>query len=226
MTAIAISRIHFPVTRLGPGRRIGIWLQGCSIRCPGCISADTWAADRGATTVEVVMAAIAAWLPAADGITVSGGEPFDQPEALAALLTALRLRSAADIFVYTGHPFAAVAGALAGMPGLIDAVMSDPFDLAAPQTLALRGSDNQRLHLLTALGRERFAAYDRPVEAHDLGVDLMLDDEGTVWLAGIPARDDLHRLQAVLEAAGHRLATSVDRGVGRARAPVRSGLDR
>ncbi|MCT5046402.1 radical SAM protein, partial [Pseudomonas aeruginosa] len=27
---------------MGTGRRLGIWFQGCSIRCPGCISADTW----------------------------------------------------------------------------------------------------------------------------------------------------------------------------------------
>jgi anaerobic ribonucleoside-triphosphate reductase activating protein len=81
MTSIALSRLHFPVTTLGPGRRIGIWLQGCSIRCPGCISADTWAAAQGQTTTEAVVDAIILWLPDAEGITVSGGEPFDQPEA-------------------------------------------------------------------------------------------------------------------------------------------------
>jgi anaerobic ribonucleoside-triphosphate reductase activating protein len=40
---IGLNRVHFPVTALGPGRRIGIWLQGCLIRCPGCMSLDTWA---------------------------------------------------------------------------------------------------------------------------------------------------------------------------------------
>ena len=40
---IGLNRVHFPVTALGPGRRVGIWLQGCSIRCPGCMSLDTWA---------------------------------------------------------------------------------------------------------------------------------------------------------------------------------------
>ena len=46
---IAINKAHFPVTVLGPGRRIGIWLQGCSIHCKGCVSQDTWAADPGRT---------------------------------------------------------------------------------------------------------------------------------------------------------------------------------
>ena len=39
---ISLSRVHFPVTTLGPGQRLGLWFQGCSIRCAGCISADTW----------------------------------------------------------------------------------------------------------------------------------------------------------------------------------------
>src|SRR4051794_30769668 len=105
MTAnIALSRIHFPLTTLGPGRRIGIWLQGCSIRCPGCISLDTWAKGRGATTVDAVLDSVRPWLAAADGITVSGGEPFDQEAALEALLHGLRARTSADILVFSGYP--------------------------------------------------------------------------------------------------------------------------
>jgi anaerobic ribonucleoside-triphosphate reductase activating protein len=47
---IAINKAHFPVTVLGPGRRIGIWTQGCRIHCKGCVSQDTWAADPGRET--------------------------------------------------------------------------------------------------------------------------------------------------------------------------------
>src|SRR5437899_11617845 len=72
-TEIAISRIHFPVTKLGPGRRIGIWVQGCSVRCPGCISVDTWAQGRGRTTVSEMLGAIATWKPDAEGVTGFGG---------------------------------------------------------------------------------------------------------------------------------------------------------
>src|SRR5260370_30553154 len=120
MTAsIALSRIHFPVTTLGPGRRIGIWFQGCSIRCPGCISMDTWAQDRGITTIDEVINAIAQWIPAADGITISGGEPFDQPVALIELLNKLRLLSAADVLAFTSyHPSRATA-IVDASPGLI-----------------------------------------------------------------------------------------------------------
>jgi anaerobic ribonucleoside-triphosphate reductase activating protein len=42
----------------------------------------------------------------------------------------------------------------------------------------------------------------------------MLDDQGTVWLAGIPARHDFHRLQHILQSGGHRLSISEDRRQG------------
>jgi anaerobic ribonucleoside-triphosphate reductase activating protein len=210
-TPIAISRLHFPVTQLGPGRRVGIWLQGCSIRCPGCISVDTWAHGRGVTNVEEILDVITPWLPHADGVTISGGEPFDQPRALFVLLAKLRGLSSADILVFTGYPLETIGQELAEVDGMIDALVTDPFERAAPQTLALRGSDNQRLHFLTAFGRERFASYDRPTNDKDRGVDLMLDDQGTVWLAGIPARNDFHQLQKLLESGGHRLSISEDR---------------
>ena len=39
---IYLNKAHYPVTTLGPGRRIGLWLQGCTLACPGCVSRDTW----------------------------------------------------------------------------------------------------------------------------------------------------------------------------------------
>ena len=100
-----LSRIHFPVTTLGPGKRIGIWFQGCSIRCKGCISADTWGTEKGRVSIDEVIKVISNWLDTAEGITLSGGEPFEQPEALELLLTQLRTRTNIDILVYSGHSF-------------------------------------------------------------------------------------------------------------------------
>jgi anaerobic ribonucleoside-triphosphate reductase activating protein len=208
---IALSRIHFPVTTLGPGRRIGIWFQGCSIRCPGCISMDTWAEGRGITTIDEVFNAIARWIPAADGITISGGEPFDKPKALFELLKRLRSLTEADVLVFTGHPWTKVEEMLDASPGLIDALVTGPFDLNQSQTLALRGSDNQELHFLTAIGRARFASFQQPITGVERTLDIMFDDSGDVWFAGIPGRDDFRRLREMLEKAGAQLSTSEDK---------------
>lgn len=210
MTTIAISRVHFPVTTLGPGRRLGIWLQGCSIRCPGCVSADTWPEGTGMTTVAALLDAVEPWLAQADGVTISGGEPFDQPAALEHLLREIRRLTTVDVFVYSGHPFARLTPWLEGAPGLIDALMSEPYLEGVSQTLALRGSDNQMLHLLTEAGTRRFGPFVAAPGTHRF--DVMFDDDGVVWLAGIPGRGDLRRFRQGLKAAGHQVLLS-DAGV-------------
>lgn len=206
---VGISRIHFPITTLGPGRRLGIWFQGCSIRCPGCISADTWATGKGVLDLDELLARLDKWLPTCDGITISGGEPFDQCEALIGLLTRLRAKVGVDILVYSGHPFETIAEPLQRMNGVVDALISDPYLVHTPQTLPLRGSDNQRLHMLTPLGRQRFATFEG-TERREQTFDVMFDDDGAVWLAGIPHRGDFERLKARLSQLGHRILTTED----------------
>lgn len=205
---LQLSRVHFPVTTLGPGQRLGIWFQGCSIRCSGCISADTWGPGRTVVDVASLLEQVAPWLDQADGVTISGGEPFDQFDALLQMLVGLRQRTAADILVYSGHPLEKLQPMLDQARDLIDAVISDPYLEQADQSLALRGSDNQRLTLLTALGRSRLAGLERASTPADKALDLMFDATGTVWMAGIPRRGDLLRLRELLRAQGHQVQTS------------------
>lgn len=205
---ISLSRMHFPVTTLGPGQRLGLWFQGCSIRCEGCISADTWGPGKQPLPLPQVLDDLQPWLAQAEGITLSGGEPFDQPEALLALLRALRERTAVDILVYSGHSLERLQPLLEQAEGLLDALICDPFEQQQAQTLVLRGSDNQRLILLTELGRQRLSSYQRPLHQDERALDVMFDDDGSVWMAGIPRRDDLLRLRDLLHAQGHQLQTS------------------
>jgi anaerobic ribonucleoside-triphosphate reductase activating protein len=203
----AVSRLHFPVTALGPGQRVGLWLQGCSIRCPGCISVDTWDPGTGLVPIEQLLDRISRLAVRADGFTVSGGEPFDQPSALAAVLRSWRVSSDRSTLVFTGREFHEISAWLAANPSLVDAVVTGPFRSDLPQTVALRGSDNQQLHVLSELGAE-FLEFERPVRPGDRRLDVMFDERGDAWLAGIPARGDLGRLRRALAAAGHRAITS------------------
>jgi anaerobic ribonucleoside-triphosphate reductase activating protein len=151
-------------------------------------------------------------LELADGLTVSGGEPFDQPEALEALLRGWRAIHRGDVLVYSGYPFERIAARLESLKGLIDVIIADPLQLDVPQTMALRGSDNQRLVALTETGRARFAAYDRPLLPDERQLDIMFDDTtGDVYFAGIPRRGDMTRLAALLAGAGHHVATTEDK---------------
>jgi anaerobic ribonucleoside-triphosphate reductase activating protein len=202
-----LSRTHFPITTLGFGRRIGIWFQGCSIRCPGCISADTWPAHQRETTTDALFSIVEPWVGEADGLTVTGGEPFEQPDALEALLRFFRDRNRGDILVYSGHAWEALAPTFSRFQPLIDALISDPFDATAGQTLSLRGSDNQRLHLVSPLGEARYASLQHATRATGAAsLDLFMDEEGNAWFAGIPRLGDMRRLKELLEGEGFRAA--------------------
>lgn len=205
---IAVNKAHFPVTVLGPGRRIGIWLQGCSLRCKGCISQDTWAPDPGR---EMTVAQLLSWCREStggvfDGVTISGGEPFDQPKALSALLDAfLHWRQNAklefDILCYSGYPWHTLQKRHPRILGRLDALIPEPFVEALPMTRKWCGSANQSLHLLSDRGRKRYATADPGLDGPEKRMQLMVDGHH-VWYIGIPARGDMEALEQACRAPG------------------------
>lgn len=208
---VGISRVHFPVTTLGPGKRLGIWFQGCSLRCEGCISVDTWATAKTLIPIDQLMMALSSYIPLVDGITISGGEPFDQFDALLAIVAQLREKTNVDILLYTGYSIEDIPDQLQQIKPYIDVLISDPFQRQTSQTLRLRGSDNQRLHCFTSQAKEKYAYYQQVVTTNDNVLDVMFDAQGVVWFAGIPKRDDFIKLQTILKQQGHQLKVSADK---------------
>lgn len=229
---LLLAKAHYPVTALGPGVRAGIWTQGCTLQCPGCLSRDTWDPDPGtAVPVRAVLGWLASLPEPIDGITISGGEPFQQPAALAALLRALhswrdaRRTSHAwdvsqgepDILLYSGYVYTRLSRSAdwREILDMCDAVVAGPYverlNLAGPRLL-WRGSANQRIVALSPLGRERYARIDDDQQAgapHGEGSRIQVSvDEGPegrrVYYIGIPRRGDMERLEATLEHAGVR----------------------
>jgi anaerobic ribonucleoside-triphosphate reductase activating protein len=111
---LQLARMAYPVTSLGPGRRVALWVSGCGMRCRGCITPDLWdmAAGRAVEVDRVLQRILALDLPL-DGITLSGGEPFDQPAPLGWLLRRVRaVRPDWSSLVFSGYPYPALkAGA-------------------------------------------------------------------------------------------------------------------
>lgn len=204
-----LSRIHFPVTTLGYGKRLCIWTQGCHLRCPGCINRDTWHPDMGfVMTVPELFRACSRCFAHADGFTITGGEPFEQPEALVELLTLLRASHGGDILVFSGferdrlldHPVVAA--------GLVDVLISGPYLGSSGQTLTLRGSDNQRIDLLTSLARARYPEdIDQRPWAKPRRLDLFPAGDG-LFMAGIPEPGWGHDFQNALTNHGFTCRTS------------------
>ncbi|MFF2348235.1 4Fe-4S cluster-binding domain-containing protein [Kitasatospora sp. NPDC058115] len=204
-----VAQVSRPVTALGPGRRLGVWFQGCTLACPGCMSRHTWSPSGGRELTVERFAALwrSALADGLDGLTVSGGEPLEQPAALAALLAAAdaerRLAGAtADLLVYTGwepEELAADPATAAALDGA-DAVITGRYRAGQPTRLVWRGSANQRLVTRTALGRERYAPYreHRP-ERPELQVRV---SEGEVRVIGVPRPGDLGRIERDLVRRG------------------------
>lgn len=210
MSTIAVSRLHYPVRALGPGKRIGLWLQGCSIRCPGCISADTWRPGTGTVPMTKLLERLAVWADQADGLTVSGGEPLDQPDALTNLLEGWRTLSDRSVLLFTGYEWSACQPWMMANHHLVDGVIAGPFDASVGQSLALRGSDNQSLHVLSPLGDE-FRQFERLRGPNDRRLDAMFDADGAVWFAGIPETGQFEVMATMLQSAGHLVTTSASK---------------
>jgi anaerobic ribonucleoside-triphosphate reductase activating protein len=202
--AVRLNRMHHPVTSLGHGVRAGIWVQGCTIGCHGCASRDTWDPAAGE---DVEPAAIVRWLDtlpgSLDGVTVSGGEPFQQPAALAALLAALdrwRGDRPIDLLVFSGHTWRRLVARpdCAGALARCDAVVAGPYVEHRNTGAPLRGSDNQEIVALTPLGKRRYGDPDAlPAPAMQVCLDGRV-----VRLIGIPRRGDLDRMRDGLTARG------------------------
>jgi anaerobic ribonucleoside-triphosphate reductase activating protein len=215
--SLRVHRTHFPVTVLGPGVRAGIWVQGCGIGCAGCMSRDTWdpAGGRGVPVVELL-----GWLgglpPETTGVTVSGGEPFEQAEALVELLDGIAALSGEreaplDVMVYSGFTLAALRRSPSRRALLerCDVVVTGPFVPGRAPGGSWRGSANQRLVVRTDLARRRFGA---GADADDVrpGLQVVLEprppDGLRLRVIGVPGPGELGRLERGLAGRGLGLA--------------------
>lgn len=199
---VRIARVHYPLTTLGPGRRVGIWFQGCSLGCAGCMSRDTWSATGGhaADIAELCEVVVSARDDAGlTGVTISGGEPFEQPEALQSLCRQIRDEwPAVDILVYSGFSLTRLQRDHPGVLAAVDALISEPFVLGRPTELPWRGSSNQQLTTFTPRAQK---VYGRSIPADAARLQVAVDEQG-VWIAGIPRRGDLARMRTAVEGKG------------------------
>jgi anaerobic ribonucleoside-triphosphate reductase activating protein len=205
---LLLAKAHYPVTTLGPGTRAGIWTQGCAIGCHGCLSRDTWDADpRTAVPVDAVLGWLDSLSGPVDGVTISGGEPFQQPDALAALLRGIhewRGPAPVDVLVYSGYPYSRLTRSVRDREILswCDAVVAGPYVARRNDGSPLRGSANQRLVPLTDLGHRR---YDMITKTDIPRIQVSVDSGPTgrrIYYIGIPRKGDLDRLNSTLERAG------------------------
>jgi anaerobic ribonucleoside-triphosphate reductase activating protein len=174
---------------LGPYTRYAIWTQGCHRCCPGCISPAS--RDPGGGYEEDVAALAADILQTAgiEGITISGGEPFLQAEALAALIKSVKAARDLGVVLYTGYTLDEVAGN--ELAQLCDIIIDGVYMEELNDGLSLRGSANQKVCLMTDRYKEEagqlYGVAGRKIEIHI--------KEGKATMVGIPDQKSLAYLQ-------------------------------
>lgn len=184
---------------MGPGSRAVVWARGCSVDCRGCVtpqlipSEPATPVDVDALWDRIDRARLAHGL---EGVSFSGGEPFEQAEALAEIARRAH-RVGLSVLSWSGYARAFLEGDRAphGSRALLaelDVLIDGPFVAArAGGGLALRGSSNQVTHFLT--GR-----YDAGgLEPGRMKVELA--DDGRAVVSGVV---DYAELNAVLSILG------------------------
>ncbi len=203
--SLRIGRTQERTRVLGPGVRCAIWFQGCALRCPGCIaSAMNDSAPLFFTSAEL-LSDWALSIEGIEGVTLSGGDPFDQPlNELAEFLERVRTHSALSVLCYTGRTLAQLRGlsdpAVARALRSIDILIDGPYVETLNDGVGWRGSSNQVIHVLgdRAVGAEDGAAVQR-------GFELNINPGGTVGFTGLPIRGRGRELSQRLEIATHAI---------------------
>lgn len=173
---------------LGPYSRFAIWVQGCLKQCPGCISKDSQPLDGGYEADTTELAETIINTPEIEGITISGGEPFLQSEALVDLVNKVKSKKDKGIIIYTGNSFEEVKDDQ--LTKLCDIIIDGTYIEELNDGLSLRGSSNQNICLITERYVKEvpqlYGVQGRKIELHC--------KEGKTTMVGIPDRKILHVL--------------------------------
>ena len=198
-----VARMLYPVEVLGPGKRIGIWLSGCTRACHGCSNPELWIQRNDQKlSVERLSALVHRIYKdhQVDGFTITGGEPMDQAEELSELVLEL-LSISSDILVYSGYTLEQLSDrhdpatykVLQTISVLIDGEYVEEQNDGSP----MRGSSNQRVHILNEAYRalyERYMLENNRVQNFSLG--------NSIVSAGIHAADYQDKMKRAVEKKG------------------------
>lgn len=157
-----IDRLLYPVTALGPGKRIALWVSGCSRHCKKCANPELW--DRqeyqkitSEKLVKVISSVIGHGI---DGITITGGEPFDQATGLSEVIDGLPEQI--NVLVFSGYRYEELIEKqdarelLSRIDVLIDGEYVDELN---DNNSALRGSLNQHIWYLNKAVQSEYEKY-------------------------------------------------------------------
>lgn len=129
----------------GPGLRLAVFVQGCDRKCEGCHNPESQPYEGGTEwSIDDVLAKVT---PITQGITLTGGEPFDQAGPCWEIARAAHEKGL-NVWAYTGYRFEDLCDnadrhrLLAEVDVLVDGEFVKELK---SHSLKWRGSSNQRV---------------------------------------------------------------------------------
>jgi len=197
-TVLNVAATCVGTRSLGPGYRSVVWVQGCKLHCPGCVSPE-WIPQVPNQFFSVD--ALSEYLvhdPKINGITISGGEPMLQAQGLAHLVERIRQLRAVDVICFTGYRYESLLSHppspfIGDFFSQIDLLIDGPYIQSLNENIGLRGSTNQRfIHLTGSLSSHDFASTRRHVEYRVR--------DGELLMVGVPPRQISEMIDQKLQA--------------------------
>lgn len=199
------SRFLTATTAEGPGLRSALWVQGCSVRCPGCFNPHLWAeiggtlGETGTLAERFVTDAVGAGV---EGITLLGGEPFDQAAALATIAEAFR-SAGLTVMTFSGYTLESLTGwaadrdDIARLLAATDLLVDGPYLQDAPDGIRpWLGSTNQGIRALSPAYADEVARIEREGGRDRLEIRIHRDGRVDVngWAEASALEELLHDL--------------------------------
>jgi len=166
----------------GPGRRFVIWSQGCTLGCAGCFNPDTHPLAPAAQSLspQDVLHLVLAERASLEGVTLTGGEPLEQPEAVADFGRRLKAHSDLGIILLTGFTRTEIESdpARAAAVASVDLVVAGRYVAARRLASGLRGSTNKAYWFRT----DRYTVADLTAVPE---VEIQIGVDGSLVLTGM-----------------------------------------
>ncbi len=196
-----VAKIEENSSIVGPGNRFVLWLQGCSIKCKGCINQD-FIPDKHAQIIKIkeLYKKIIS-VQNIEGITYSGGEPFDQAEGLYYLSLLLK-KKGFTIMSYSGYTIEEISKSEDKFKPLLlsclDILIDGRYIEEKSKFLLWRGSSNQKIHFLT----NTYKKYEYLINSEELLLEFSIDENNNFIIKGNFDRKILEQLKEKLKAYG------------------------
>lgn len=197
-SVIRISHIEKSTNLLGPYNRFVIWVHGCCFNCEGCLAENT----KNGTYEEVNVDELTQQIvnSSCEGITISGGEPFLQSDALMSLIRGIKNYRDIGVIVYSGFTLDELEQDDEKAPLLsdIDILIDGRYIKELDDDRAYVGSSNQIIHYLSSryakIGKGYYAAGKRRAEIKLTGTQAIL--------IGVPSHNMLKAWQDIKNKCG------------------------